>query len=104
MANKPEPRATNLSARRRAHPAIPVENRADAHVEPVEPTETPSSSTKPEPEAAGPDLTDDPGARTAQVSARVTRARRAAFKAKLAQLGTTMDAEINKCIDDVLSR
>lgn len=96
MATKPQPRASNLSARRSGHPAIPVEQR--------EILNTPRPEEVPPAASSGPDLTDDPGARTAQVSARVTRARRAAFKAKLAQLGTTMDAEINKCIDEVLKR
>ncbi|MCD2157944.1 hypothetical protein LQL77_29870 [Rhodococcus cerastii] len=96
MATKPPPRATNLSARRTGHPAIPVEQRdgSDSSLSHQESSEGWSASG----------LKDDPGARTAQVSARVTRARRAAFKAKLAQLGTTMDAEINKCIDEVLER
>ncbi|MDV6277522.1 hypothetical protein R3Q06_28930 [Rhodococcus erythropolis] len=93
MATKPQPRATNLSTRRGGHPAIPVEQRETREVEQRQEQLPPQ-----------PDLTDDPQTRTAQVSARVTRARRAAFKAKLAQLGTTMDAEINKCIDEVLKR
>ena len=94
---KPQPRATNLSTRRHSgHPAIPVEERE---------VETPQNSdvaTEKHAQTSG--LQDEQEARTAQVSARVTKARRAAFKAKLAQLGTTMDAEINKCIDDVLAR
>lgn len=94
---KPQPRATNLSTRRHSgHPAIPVEERG------VETPQTSDVVTTEPAQASG--LQDDLGARTAQVSARVTKARRAAFKAKLAQLGTTMDAEINKCIDDVLTR
>lgn len=96
MATKPQPRASNLSARRSGHPAIPVEQR--------EILDTPQPEEARSVAPASSDLTDDPDARTAQVSARVTRARRAAFKAKLAQLGTTMDAEINKCIDEVLKR
>lgn len=96
MATKPQPRASNLSARRSGHPAIPVEQR--------EILDTPQPEEVRSVAPASSDLTDDPGSRTAQVSARVTRARRAAFKAKLAQLGTTMDAEINKCIDEVLKR
>lgn len=94
---KPQPRATNLSTRRHiGHPAIPVEERK------VETPQTSDVATAEPTQASG--LQDDQEARTAQVSARVTKARRAAFKAKLAQLGTTMDAEINKCIDDVLAR
>ncbi|GAA3133139.1 hypothetical protein [Rhodococcus baikonurensis] len=94
---KPQPRATNLSTRRHSrHPAIPVEERE------AETPQTSDVATAEPAQASG--LQDDQGARTAQVSARVTKARRAAFKAKLAQLGTTMDAEINKCIDEVLAR
>ncbi|NMM83114.1 hypothetical protein B2J88_01805 [Rhodococcus sp. SRB_17] len=94
---KPQPRATNLSTRRHSgHPAIPVEERE---------TETPRTSVAATEELIAENgLQDELAARTAQVSARVTKARRAAFKAKLAQLGTTMDAEFNKCIDEVLAR
>ncbi|MCD2131377.1 MULTISPECIES: hypothetical protein [Rhodococcus] len=77
------------SRRRSAHPAVPAENREAIALNSADSTLS---------------LTDDPNARTVQVSARVTKARRAAFKAKLAQLGTTMDAEFNKCIDEVLAR
>ncbi len=90
MTPKYEPQASTLSSRRRSsHPAIPTENRKTDALTSVDST-------------LG--LTDDPNARTVQVSARVTKARRAAFKAKLAQLGTTMDAEFNRCIDEVLAR
>jgi hypothetical protein len=90
MPPKYEPQASTLSSRRRsAHPAIPAENR-----EAITLNSTDSALS----------LTDDPDAQTVQVSAQVTKARRAAFKAKLAQLGTTMDAEFNRCIDEVLAR
>ncbi|MDJ0016196.1 hypothetical protein QM646_03295 [Rhodococcus erythropolis] len=75
--------------RRSAHPAVPAENREAIALNSADSTLS---------------LTDDSNARTVQVSARVTKARRAAFKAKLAQLGTTMDAEFNRCIDEVLAR
>ncbi|MCW2087220.1 UNVERIFIED_ORG: hypothetical protein M2328_000500 [Rhodococcus erythropolis] len=75
--------------RRSAHPAVPAENREAIALNSAD---------------SALSLTDDSNARTVQVSARVTKARRAAFKAKLAQLGTTMDAEFNRCIDEVLAR
>lgn len=90
MPPKYEPQASTLSYRRRsAHPAVPAENREAIALNSADSTLS---------------LTDDSNARTVQVSARVTKARRAAFKAKLAQLGTTMDAEFNRCIDEVLAR
>lgn len=94
---KPQPRATNLSTRRHSgHPAIPVDQRDTANLH-----DSASAAVKTTAES---ELQDELTGRTAQVSARVTKARRAAFKAKLAQLGTTMDAEFNKCIDEVLAR